>query len=809
MYNKHWQTLEFPKILGRLAQYTSFSASQELALSLEAVSDVLEARGRQRETSEARGLLALKTGFSFGGVRDVRPAVKDASLGIVLTPADLLDIRSALLRGRTLRRTIARMSSQFPLLAAKAQRIDECPHVVAEIARCINDRAEVVDGASATLARIRRELREAHDRLLAKLQRIIAAPANTAFLQEPLITQRGERYVIPLKTEFKGRIPGLIHDQSASGATLFIEPLATVELNNRWRELQLEEEREIRRILAELSSLVAEEGPFIERTVEVLAELDLAFAKARYAEEIKAVEPKLVAFPEAGYRIPDAGSELSKATEGDVWHPGSCIHLLKARHPLLPPDEVVPIDVHLGKEMGFFILVITGPNTGGKTVSLKTVGLLTLMAQAGLHIPAEEGSTLSVFNGVYADIGDEQSIEQSLSTFSSHMSNIVDILKRADSRSLVLLDELGAGTDPAEGSALARALLSSLRRRSVTTLATTHVSELKVYAHATSGVQNACVEFDLETLAPTYELSIGLPGRSNAFAIAARLGLSMALVDEARGLIAPQSLEVEELLTEIKQARREMLAARKAAQTAQREAESQERELGERLAGVEEARRAVLREARDEARRELEAAREEVRLIRAGLQTRTITEEWLARAEERLAELERGVPPLEPRVRRLADVGPLAPGDIVWVEGLGAVGEVTDLAGDEAEVQIGRFRVRVDKRDLELRQQALHSQDDSGERRITVVTARPASPGMKLDLRGQTVEEVIPRLDKYLDAASLAGLPWACIIHGKGTGALRQAVREHLNNHPLVASHRPGDHHEGGDGVTIVQLTGG
>ena len=477
MDTKYLQTLEFPKILERLSQHTAFSAGRDLALALKPSPDLEEAQQRQRETSEARKLLEAKTDLSLGGARDVRPLLKSAGLRAILLPAELLDIRATLVSGRTLKRTITRLAAQFPLLAAKASRIEECAHVVAEISRCISDRGEVVDEASQSLARIRRDLKEAHERLLDRLNRIVASPANASFLQEPLVTQRGGRYVILLKAEFKGRIPGVVHDQSASGATLFIEPLATVELNNRWRELQLEEEREIQRILAALSALVAEEGAFIECTVQVLAELDLAFAKAKYADEIQGVEPQLVPF-----KVVRAKGQ--RATPS-VQHPGATIQLQKARHPLLDPATVVPIDVHL--DDNYFILVITGPNTGGKTVSLKTVGLLGLMAQAGLHIPTEESSALSVFSGIYADIGDEQSIEQNLSTFSSHTTNIINILGKADSHSLVLLDELGAGTDPSEGSALARAILSHFLRQRITTLVATHYPELKVYAHATPG----------------------------------------------------------------------------------------------------------------------------------------------------------------------------------------------------------------------------------------------------------------------------------------------------------------------------------
>ncbi len=783
MNSKYLQILELPKILERLAEHTSFSAGRKLALSLQPSPDDDEVARRQGETSEARALLDDRGDVSLGGARDVRPLVDRAEHGAILMPSELLDVRDTLVSGRTLHRAITRLRNQFPLLASAAGRIEECPNVVAEIARCINERGEVVDGASQNLARVRRELREAHQRLMAKLERIVSSSSNAPFLQEAFVTQRGGRYVIPLKSDFKGRIPGIVHDQSASGATVFIEPLSTVGLNNRWRELQLEEEREVQRILAGLSNLVAEEGKFIQRTVEALAELDLAFAKARYAEEIEGVEPKLVAF---------------RKVAGGL-HPGSSIQLIKARHPLLDPATVIPVDVHLDDD--YFIVVITGPNTGGKTVSLKTVGLLSLMAQCGLAIPAAEGSALSIFSDIYADIGDEQSIEQSLSTFSAHITNVISILDQADERSLVLLDDLGAGTDPGEGSAIARALLSHFLQRRITAFISTHYPELKFYAHTTPGVENACVEFDLETLSPTYELSIGLPGRSNAFAIARRLGLSPQIVSEAEGLVSPESLETEGLLAEIRQAHREALASQEAAEAARHQVEDLEGELRQELSDIEKTRREIVGAAREEAERELEEVRAELREIRARLGMAAVTQEWVAQAEDRLASLE--PKPIEPVVQpRFGPPDALSLGDTVWVAGLQATGEITELAGDEAEVQVGSFRIRAEVGDLELRGRA--AQLEVRERAVSV--PRVSSPGLELNLLGQTVEEVLPRLDKYLNDAYLAGLPQVRIIHGKGTGALRRAVRDFVADHPLAASHRPGDRYEGGEGATVVEL---
>jgi len=810
MDRKALETLDFPKILAQLAEHTSFSAGRELALALTPTDDLREAQRRQEETAEARRLLVEGSKVHLGGVHDVRPYLVRATRGAPLQPDELLEIRSTLLRARSLKQTLTRAASHFPRLADIAARMEPCPHVAAEINRCIDDRGEVRDSASPELSRIRRELREAHQRLLSKLQKMVTAPANAAFLQEPLVTQRHGRYVIPLKAEFKGRIPGLVHDQSASGATLFIEPLATVELGNRWRECQLEEEREVRRILTELSELIGDEAPYIRRTVEALAELDLAFAKAKYAEAINGVQPKLVGFRRHGLKV--AGSKVERSNlgtlePGTITHPGTTLDLRAARHPLLDPATVVPIDVHLSPD--YFVLVITGPNTGGKTVTLKTIGLLALMAQAGLAIPAAEGSALSVFDGIYADIGDEQSIEQSLSTFSSHMTNIIHILRQATPRSLVLLDELGAGTDPEEGSALARALLSYLVERSITTFVATHYSELKVYAHATPGVENGCVEFDIETLAPTFELSIGLPGRSNALAIARRLGLREDILAEAESLVRPEALEAESLLEEIRRARQGARQAQIEAEAALRRVQTMEMELRHRLSQIEAARRAVLNEARAEAQELLEAAREEVARVRARLaRTGDLHATWLAEAEAELSRRAREATPLEPEVAPpSAPAEPFREGERVWIPSLQTRGEILSLdeAEGEAEVRIGAFRLelplsRLRKLEVEGREMATERASE---------TAFHPSPGVELDLRGLRVEEMLPRLEKYLDEAYLAGLPWVRIIHGKGTGRLREAVQEALKRHPYVIEQRLGEEGEGGEGVTVATLKSG
>jgi DNA mismatch repair protein MutS2 len=833
MDSRTLRVLEFDKIRERMARHASFSLGRERVLALLPTDDIREAQGWQAETREARTLLEEKSDVHLGGVHDSRSLVEQAVRGATLLPMDLLDIRSTLVRARTLHRLLTRLGDQFPHIADVAARISAPGDLIEEIARCIDERDEVLDSASDALARIRRTLREAHGALMERLQRIVASSTNAPYLQEPIVTQRQGRYVIPLRAEFKGRIPGLVHDQSGSGATLFIEPLAVVDLNNRWREAQLAEEEEIHRILAALTGLVAASAGTITRTIEALGDLDLIFAKARYANELRATEPELVAWQDSkvargrgsrdeearrNRRAGEPGSEGASSFHARLAGSpasGSTLVFIQARHPLLDPLTVVPVDIYL--EDDYFVLLITGPNTGGKTVSLKTTGLLTLMAQAGMAIPASEGSKVSVFEQVLADIGDEQSIEQSLSTFSSHMTHIVEILERADAHSLVLLDELGAGTDPEEGAALAQSLLRTLLARRITTLATTHYSELKVFAHSTAFVANASVEFDIETLSPTYKLSIGLPGRSNAFAIARRLGLSNEIVAGAEALVSPQSMEAETMLAEIKRAREAALTAESETKAARHRAEALNADLQYRLAKVEEVRREVLAEARTQAQAELEALQHEAGRLRDQLDGlprergaiqsggRNLHEQWLAEAEIVVARRSAAAQPL-PSVQTPEPIrvdGPLLPGDKVWVPSLGASGEVVGFSGSDVEVKVGGFRLRLAQGRVELRER---EQQPAVQIQSGGAQPKPPSPGMELDLRGLTVDDMLIELDRYLDTAYLAGLPFVRIIHGKGTGALRQAVREELRGHPLVGEFRTGENSEGGEGVTVAKL---
>jgi DNA mismatch repair protein MutS2 len=779
---KHWTTLELPKVLDRLSGYASFSAGVELCRELEPSSIPVEVKRRLAATREARLLLASNVDVSLGGIHDVRPLVEQAARGAALLPQELLDVRSTLMAGRDLHRTLSRLSNRYPLLSAIAARIVESAGVIAEIGRCIDERGEVRDEASPHLETIRRELRLAHDRLQDKLARILTSQRNGPYLQEAIITMRDGRYVVPIKADFKGRIPGIVHDQSRSGETLFIEPIATVELNNRWRELQLQEENEIRRVLLSLSALVAEDGVYVVGTVEALAELDVVFASAKYADATGATEPGIADFN----------------TKRE--HPGSTLRLIQARHLLIDPQRVVPIDVEMDDET--FIVVITGPNTGGKTVALKTVGLVCLMAYCGLHIPAAEGSELCVFDHIFVDIGDEQSIEQNLSTFSSHLANLNSFLDKAERQSLVLLDELGAGTDPAEGSALARAILDYLRDRSVTTFVATHYPELKIWAHNTPGAVNASVEFDPETLAPTYRLTIGLPGRSNAFAIATRLGLDPQIVGSARTMVAESDLKAEDLLAGIHKARQETEVARAAAERARVESEKMERELRTRLASIEEERKQILESARDEMQSRLEALEEEITSLRGKL--KAIGAQELAEIEVRRRAMLKDTQAVMPKpIVEQPPRHPIRVGDVVWVERLKSEGKVTDIDGDEAQVTSGQLRLRLSLGELEWHSTPQPEVTASGQGAKRPVAV---SPGLELDLRGERAEDALILLDRHLDAAYLAGLPWVRVIHGHGTGALKKAVRSALRGHSLVIDFESGRDGEGGDGVTVVKL---
>jgi len=792
--------LEYPKILARLKAYAGFTGSADLAESLRPTSSLEKALDLQQQTREARLLISRYSDLSFQGAVDLRPMVDQTLHGITLEAVELLAIRNTLVISRNAKRVFEEHAPDALSLAGHAANLSEGLGLVDLINKTISERGEVLDGASEALSRIRSEMKVTHARLMERLSRYLNDPNSAHMLQEALITQRGGRYVLPLKSEFKGRIKAIIHDQSASGATLFIEPIAVVEWNNKYRELELQERDEVLRVLRELSVRVAEQAESLNMTMAAMSILDLALMKARYADDLGAVEPVLLPF------IPNPSPH----------HPGSTIRLRRARHPLLDPAKAVPIDFELDPET--FSVVLTGPNTGGKTVTLKTVGLAVLMAQSGLQVLAQSGSQLSVFRDVFADIGDEQSIEQSLSTFSGHITQLVRVLKKADYRSLVLLDELGAGTDPQEGSALARAVLSHLLNRRITCVVATHYPELKAFAHATKGVTNASLEFDLETLRPTYHLIIGLPGRSNALAIAERLGLRQDIIDAARSELDPTELHAEDLLDEIHRQRDLARENYEASEKARREAEAARQKTSARLAQLEADKNAILQKAEGQAEAELEALRAELEKMRREMarmkepaeKTEQVTQllENLAVVEEK-QEKKAKKQARAPRPRR--PEGQIQVGEKVLVRRLGTEGTVMSVDPEGLEIQVGMLRLRVRPTDVDRRVAVV--EPVAVEKLAAVVTGRTAlptvdSPGLELDLRGQRVDEALDALDSYLERGFTAGLIFGRIIHGRGTGALRQAIREALRQSSYIKRWESGGEKEGGDGVSVVFFEG-
>ncbi|MBM4425806.1 MAG: endonuclease MutS2 [Chloroflexi bacterium] len=815
MDSKTLNVLEYPKILERLAGFCDFSASMALARSLEPTDSFDLAISRIAETTEARKLLSIQD-VTIGASHDIRPAADLAARSGVLDPHALLDIKSTLIACRELKKTFDKKEGEFPRLALIVEGLPDSHGIVDAITRVLSERGEVLDSASVKLADIRRNLRIAHDRLMSRLQKYVTDSKTVPMLQDSIITQRDGRYVIPLRAEFKGKIKAIVHDSSASGATLFIEPLPIVEANNTIRELQLAERDEERRILAEVSSIVGAHAVEIKYGVENLAVLDLAFAKAKYAEELHASEPFLHN-AESGKQRAEGGKQKAEQQ--------SSIKLIQARHPLLDPETVVPIDVD--PREGTRAIVITGPNTGGKTVSLKTVGLLVVMAQSGLHISAQSGSELPFFKSVYADIGDEQSIEQSLSTFSGHITNIIRILKVMDHRSLVIFDELGSGTDPQEGAAIARAILTHLLETGAVTLVATHYPELKTFAHSTEGVVNASLEFDIKTLRPTYKLTIGLPGRSNALAIAQKLGLPQPIIESARAEINPLDLRADKLLDDIRKERNRTSREREKLEKARAKLEAQTRELEGRLEKIEDERRDTIAKARAEGELEVAVLKRNIDSLKSQLKKASQPLTAIKAIEAKMEKMEEKVDaPVERR--RTTDDGPSSIvnrqwslGERVTVSTLNAEGVVTALGESDAEVQIGTIRVRAKMSDLVKRGGESNVQKAEGRRletdggrqkaapSSTVRGPSSTSPGMEVDLRGLMSEDALDKMERYLEQAYLAGLPFVRIIHGKGTGRLRQAVREALKGHAYVKAFEEGASTEGGEGVTVARLNAG
>jgi DNA mismatch repair protein MutS2 len=788
------ETLEFEAVRDLLARHTSFSASRALAIELEPTPRLDEARRRQATTAESLKLPGLRPALHMGGVHDVRPAAERARVGGSLGADELLDVASTVRAARVWRRGLGPLQEETPALLEVAEAfLGDHPGLVEDIQDAISESGEILDSASPALARIRTELRGAHDRLVTRMREIMSAAPFRDAVQDPVVTQRNGRYVIPVRAEFRGQVPGIVHDQSASGATLFIEPLAVVEMANRWRTLILDEEREVERILRALSQEVGEQADELARSVDGLAQLDLARAAAALAEQQHATAPEL-----AGLPLP-AGQPVLK--------------LIEARHPLLP-GVVVPITFELGRD--FDVLLVTGPNTGGKTVALKTAGLLSLMAQAGLFLPASEGCRVAVFERVEADIGDEQSLQQSLSTFSGHISRIVRMLRDADSCSLILLDELGAGTDPQEGAAIARALLDYLRERGAYVVATTHYPELKSYAEATPRVQNASVEFDVQTLSPTYRLMIGTPGRSNALLIAERLGMPAEVLDSARTFVAPHVAETEAMLDQIARERASAEDARARALKEAAEAATLKVRARGLMRDAERKHREVWEAAQAEADRELADLRREAHRLRLQLQAarssgfgepaREAIEEALT-----LPGLHAPAAPVvdEPEEPEPVEAARVVVGADVMVPRLGLPGRVIALRDDSVEVEVLGRRVRMPLRELEgaTRPTAAERRAARPERQPALAIASPrADVPYQLDLRGLRRDEAIERLETYLEDASLAGMPEARIVHGKGTGAIRQAVRDELRRSQFVARFQPEPDASGGDGATQVWL---
>jgi len=787
------RVLEFHRITELLAGYATSAIGKEKAQALEPATSFEAVCALQQETTEARAILERDGSPPLGGIRDIRSPVRGAVKGQTLEPAQLLDIAGTVFAARRLRSFLLDRELTCPSLAARARALEDFRALEDEVERCIDSRAEVRDRASEELARLRERARSLHATLEQRLERMLRSPQFQRMIQEPLVTVRAGRYCIPVRSEFRAEFRGIVHGASASGATVFMEPLALVDTGNDLAQAREEEEREVRRILAALSHQVGAAAEELLATVETLGALDVIFARAALSQAQGAAEPEL--------------------------NRDGVIDLAAARHPLLT-GEVVPIDISVGE--GFNALVITGPNTGGKTVSLKTVGLLSLMGQAGLHVPAKQGSRLAVFDQIFADIGDEQSIQQNLSTFSSHMAQIVGVMRAVPRRAnaLVLLDEIGAGTDPAEGSALAKAILIELHARGARAIVTTHYGELKAFAYAQPGIENASVEFDPETLRPTYHLRIGLPGSSNAFAIAGRLGLPEEVVSSARSMLGETQTVMEDAIRSIEESQRRLQAERAAAERERRELQAMRADLERRLRELETKRGQILREARREASQVLNETRQQAAEIIERLQqearrkpTRAHADRsahqaqiGLAQADERVEEALPAPPPPEPQAQPPAPaaeparpVVKIRPGDAVFVRTLGQRGTILGPAEDgAAEVQVGILKFKVALPDLE------QVAAPEPEMEAQLAKAREVPP--EIHLRGLRVADAIQALEKYLDDALLAGLTEVRIIHGVGTFAVRNAARELLASHPHVRGWRQGRRDEGAAGVTVAEL---
>lgn len=782
MNAKALRVLEYEKIKKMLAELAGSTLGREKCEALEPVSDIEEIKKRQSETAAALARLYRKGSLSFSGLPDVRASIKRLEVGSTLGAVELLRISSLL--SATLRvKGYGNVEEFEDILSERFSLLEPLSNVANEIRRCIISEEEIADDASAGLKSVRRSIRIANDKIHDQLGSILNSADTRDMLRDALITMRNGRYCLPIKNEYKNRFQGMIHDQSSSGSTVFIEPMAIVKLNNELSELAIKEKEEIEKVLAELSTMSAAYTAEFLYNQRTLAELDFIFACAILAKQMKAIEPR---FNDKKY-----------------------VNIIQGRHPLIDPHKVVPIDVHIGKD--FDLLIITGPNTGGKTVTLKTVGLFTLMGQSGLHIPAREGSQLAVFKEVYADIGDEQSIEQSLSTFSSHMTNTVSILKQADEDSLALFDELGAGTDPTEGAALAMAILSHLHERGIRTIATTHYSELKIYALSTDGVSNACCEFDVETLRPTYRLLIGVPGKSNAFAISSKLGLSDDIIEAASKLIGVQEKSFEDVIAGLEADRIIIEEEKKKTLALREEAERLKKKLDAQNDKLENRRAELLREANEQARDILQEAKdyadEVIKKFNKLGQSGKEMEEERNKLREKLGTHNAEVGVKKQKKAREASPDEYKVGTFVNILSMNMKGKISTPpnAKGEVTVQIGSMQTTVKLKDIEPDDEA-NAYEEHRERSMagSIRVSKSLSISPEIKLIGLRVDEAISELDKYLDDAYLAHLPKVRVIHGRGTGALKAAVHNHLKRTKYVSEYHVGEFGEGDHGVTIV-----
>ncbi|MDT3492850.1 endonuclease MutS2 [Bacillus toyonensis] len=785
MLERTLRVLEYNKVKEQLLEHTASSLGRDKVKNLVPSTDFEEIVELQDTTDEAAKVIRLKGHVPLGGISDIRSNIKRAKIGSMLSPHELIEIASTMYGSRQMKRFIDDMIDngvELPILETHVAQIVSLYDLEKKITNCIGDGGEVVDSASDKLRGIRNQIRTAESRIREKLENMTRSSNAQKMLSDAIVTIRNERYVIPVKQEYRGVYGGIVHDQSASGQTLFIEPQVIVELNNALQEARVKEKQEVERILMMLTEEVAVEADIVLSNVEVVANLDFIFAKALYAKRIKATKP--------------------------IVNNERYMDLKQARHPLIDPEIIVPNNIMLGKD--FTTIVITGPNTGGKTVTLKTVGICVLMAQSGLHIPVMDESEICIFKNIFADIGDEQSIEQSLSTFSSHMVNIVDILEKADFESLVLFDELGAGTDPQEGAALAISILDEVCNRGARVVATTHYPELKAYGYNRAQVINASVEFDVNTLSPTYKLLIGVPGRSNAFEISKRLGLSDRVIDQARNHISTDTNKIENMIAKLEESQKNAERDWNEAEALRKQSEKLHRELQRQIIEFNEERDEKLLKAQKEGEEKVEAAKKEaegiiheLRQLRKA-QLVNVKDHELIEAKSRL---EGAAPELVKKqkvnVKNTAPKQQLRAGDEVKVLTFGQKGQLLEKVSDtEWSVQIGILKMKVKESNMEY----INTPKQTEKKAVASVKGRDYHVSLELDLRGERYEDAMMRVEKYLDDAQLASYPRVSIIHGKGTGALRQGVQDYLKKHRGVKNYRYGDMGEGGLGVTVVEL---